>query len=160
MQTEKLVDIVENCAMYGYDASIRDQAVELLKERGVQTEDLVHFGKGKSQQSRYAHGILKTFNRTSVLGLICYLAFLTQLLIQPTEENLFILTFGRISTLILYMIFLIGTMLSIVRFNKAIKKAENSGDIILFILLGMPLFMLVYLHFKRKMKEDLAHLNL
>lgn len=160
MQTDKLVDVVENFAIYGYDASIRDHALQLLKDRGVQTEDLVYFGKDKSKQSRYVHGILETFNRNSVLGLIFYIAFITQLFVQPTEENILILTFGRISTLILLVIFLIGATFSIVRFNKVINKTENGADILIFILVGMPLFIFVYLYFKRKMKEDLSHLGL
>jgi hypothetical protein len=82
-----------------------------------------------------------------------------QLLIQPTEENLILLTFGRISTLILYVLFLIGGTFSIVRFNKVVKKTENSGDVIMFILFGMPFFLIVYLHFIRKMREDLARMN-
>lgn len=159
MQTEKLVDVVKNHAIYGYDASIRDQAVELLQERGVQTEDLIYFGKNKGNQIKHAESILKVFNRNAFLALLCYSAFLAQIFIQPTEENLLILTFGRISTLILYVIFLIGGTFSMVRFNKVIRKPENSGDIIIFILFGMPFFLIIYLHFIRKMREDLARMN-
>ena len=159
MQTNKLVDVVKNCTIYGYDASIRDKAIELLKERGVQTEDLVYFGKNKGHEIKHAESILKVFNRSAFLALLCYTAFLLQLLIQPTEENLILLTFGRISTLILYVIFLIGGTFSIVRFNKVVKKTENSGDVIMFILFGMPFFLIVYLHFIRKMREDLARMN-
>ncbi|NRA11813.1 MAG: hypothetical protein HRT57_07655 [Crocinitomicaceae bacterium] len=156
MQTDKLVDVAKNYAIYGYDESIRDQAITLLSERGVQTEDLIYFGKDKSRDSKHAEGILKTFDRNSILGVLCYVTFLCQLFIQPTEENVLILTLGRISTLILYVIFLIGVIFSIVRFNKAINKGEATGDIIILIVLGIPF---AYLHFKRKMKEDLAHIN-
>lgn len=71
-------------------------------------------------------------------------------------------TFSTYALLMCYLIFialLIASLMNLVNFYKAIGKADNSAETIMYLVLGISLFIIAYFYFRRKMTEEMRSLN-
>jgi len=157
---QKLTDIVKNYKQYGYDIEIRNTAIEILGERGISEEDLKLSGNYENVEYNSAEDIFDKYNKSSKLTFFFYgLFIITNLLAVAfmTKSELL----GSISTIInfvsiiSFLLFLIKSLINQNTFYKAIGKENAIGDQIVYVFIGMPLYIFIYFYYSNKMKEEL-----
>lgn len=156
METDKLVDVVKNYQQYGYDISVRNSAISVLKERGLKEEDLIFHGQNKARSQQHARDIIKDYSRNSLLALVFYLVIIG-INFLPASVGLSLVAY--LIAFLAFIGFLIASTMNLTRFFKAIGKPDNSSEIILYIALGIPFFIFVYFYFRSKMNEELDRIN-
>ena len=160
----KLIDIVKNYRQYGYDDNLRNTAIDILKSRGISEEDLKLTGNFQNQQYNSTREIASSYSKNSNLAFLFYAAFwLTQILMQLFGRNSAFLGWTflvvNILCLVLFLILLIKSFINHNDFYKVIGKELGTGDQIIYLLVGMPLYILMYFYYKRQMKEEMKLIN-
>jgi hypothetical protein len=163
MDNSKLIDIVKNYKRYGYDVSLKDTALQILKERGIDDEMLRLTGNLTDQKYESAQDIYKSFNKSSKTSFIFYgLLFLTAfkplLTINSYSFSIFILIY-IIICYITCLIFILKSLISYSDFYKAIGKHLGVGTYLVFIISGLFAYFFVYFYYKKEMKEDMKMIN-
>jgi len=158
---QKLTAIVKNYKQYGYDIEIRNTAINILAERGFSKEDLKLSGNFENVKYNIAEDILNKYNKSSKLTFLFYgLFIITNLgivaLLAKSEVVSFISTLINFVSIILFLIFLIKSLLSLNAFYRAIGKEKKIGDQIVYITVGLPFYIFIYFFHRYKMKEELT----
>ncbi len=157
MSNEKLVDVVKNFQRYGYDESVKKEALELLSSRGFNIDDLNLMGQEKTANFEAAKINLRQFNRFSWLAFIFYFLsvsvsiwFVAIKHYDPVAET--------VAKLCLYAVYITFMALSIVRlknYYELSKVDDFSTDILIYVVVGMPLYIFAFFYIRSKLKEGL-----
>jgi len=155
----KLVDIVKNYKQYGYSEEIRESALKILGERGISYTSLKISGNLENKTFKDAGELYDSFLRNSALAFVFYVVMLiTKITLGVSSENL--VTLNIIThilawaSLILFFIFLVRSFIDQLRFYKTVGKDYDAGAIVVYFLLGMPLYLIMYFYFKRQMADE------
>jgi lipopolysaccharide export system permease protein len=158
----KLMDIVKNYKQYRYDVSIRDSAISILESRGISENELKMTGNYRNSEYDIAENIYKAFLRNSKLTFLFYGLFIIffglTILIGLWFKADSIATFFSIlmiTSLIIYILFLILTFSNQFQLDKVLGKNFAVDSIIITWLLGIPFYFLTYFYLKDKMKETM-----
>jgi hypothetical protein len=159
LDNDKLIKIVKNYKQYGYDESVRNYTLALLETRGVTVEDLRLTGNLENQDYKSSERILQAFFHNSKAAFMSYIILvglnLAVRLIRIESEGLGIaMTISSIVILIVYLIFLLQSFSNQSNFYKSIGEDYSNGAII-YLLVGMPLYVIMYFIFAREMREKM-----
>jgi lipopolysaccharide export system permease protein len=154
----KLFDTIKNHKQYGYDDDIRNSAIEILKSRGIDEDDLKLSGNFENKQFNSASEISDAYSRNSLLALLFYCLIwitiiFTKLSAYYFDSFTFILRVASILSPILFIIFLIKSFLNYFNFYQAIGK-KAKGDPFIYFIIGMPLYVFIYFHNRQTMVEE------
>lgn len=160
LENKQLMDVVKNYKQYGYDQEMRDEALSILEERGVSQEHLRLTGNLENTDYNHATDLYASFVFNSRVAFVLYLTILLNSLLIPfllsgTET---FLQFGRVvnwTLLIFYFIFLIKSFLNQEQLYKIIDEETGSENVLVYLLLGVPFYVLAYFYFKSQMKEKM-----
>ncbi len=160
LDNSKLTDVVKNYKQYGYDESIRRTALDILKSRGIEEDDLKLTGNFNNYSYERAIEIAGSYTKNSRTTFLLYLTtiitrfFLTS--ITSNSESLgWTFLIITILSFTLYFVFLILSALNHVKFYKTIGKELGTGDIIMYVIVGMPFYIFLYFYYKKQMKEEM-----
>ncbi|MEO9511729.1 MAG: hypothetical protein ABJN84_18200 [Flavobacteriaceae bacterium] len=160
LEDHKLMDVVKNYRQYGYSNEIRNEALSILENRGVDEFDLRL--KGSLQNSTYdqAIGYYHDFERNSKIafGLYLYMIFgnvLVTVLLPDWESIDLILSIVSIAVLIGYLLFILLSFVNQSNFYRAIEKTYGAEGALVYFLVGMPFYIFMYFYFRKQMKEQL-----
>ncbi|MEZ4790305.1 MAG: hypothetical protein R2811_09840 [Flavobacteriales bacterium] len=164
LDKDKLIDVVKNYRQYGYDEQIRQSAIDILAERGITKEHLQITGGFENRTYDYAKDLFDSFLRNSLIAFVMFLILFTSrvaIRIVPVESagvavTLLIVT---VLALILYFIFLIMSFMNQNQFYKAIGQDYGTEGALLYLFLGMPLYMFMYFYFRNQMKEKMKEIR-
>ena len=164
MPTSKLIDVVKNAKQYGYDETIISEAMNLLKERGISEEELRLQGNLSNHKYETTKDISKSYIKNSRIAFGIYILTLVlyvyRFSLETNSSSLFwFLVFTNIGLTILYIIFLILSLLNHSNFYKSLDKELGIGDELVYVVLGMPFYFIVYFYYKAQMKEELQRIN-
>ena len=160
LDTEKLIDIVKNYRQYGFEETVRENALQILAERGVTEEYLKLTGNFENETYSHAKEAYEHFVLNSRITFIVYVTLLvSNILVRYfyiSHEILSLLCWG-VSWLsfLLYFVFLIRSFLSHTAFYKAIDKKYTSEIILIYLLLGMPFYLIIYFYYNSEMEEQM-----
>lgn len=156
----KLIDVIKNYRQYGYDNSLRKIAVGILKERGITIKDLKLTGNLRNQNFDSAERLFRRFKKNSRLAIIFYCALLILNILIPVFH--YISEFSRNINFILNFIVIVGFLFYWLKafqnqsdFYRMLGKKMDSYEVLIFLLIGMPLYIFMYLYYKHKLKEEL-----
>lgn len=159
-----LIDVVKNYRQYGYDHRMRAVAIVLLEERGVSLADLESTGNLENQSYNHAIRLYKTFSSQSTTAFVLW----GLLLLMNIANNMgavfsstaagFLLA-GNIILLILFLAFLIQSFQTQTQFFRAIGEKSGADTALLYLLLGMPLYIFLYFYTRRQMKEKMKDIR-
>ncbi len=159
----KLIDIIKNYREYDYSIAYKNTALGILNHRGITNQQLKFAGHFTNQKYEESIRLKNRFDEDSQLACILYIIFAAFALPGRILENNgydfignILFTIGIIVG-ILFFFALIRSFISSSIFNKHIGK-ESIPNSILFILVGLPLYFIIYLYQKKKTNKDL-HLN-
>ena len=160
LENKQLIDIVKNYRQYGYDQEMRDEAILILEKRGVSQEHLRLTGNLENTDYNHAIDLYASFVSNSRVAFVLYLSILLNSLLIPFlfSDSATFLQFGSILNwmfVILYFIFLIKSFLNQDQLYKIIDEKTDSENVLVYLLLGIPFYILAYFYFKNQMKEKM-----
>jgi lipopolysaccharide export system permease protein len=160
LENKQLIDVVKNYKQYGYDKEMRDKAISILEERGVSQEHLRLTGNLENTDYNHAIDLYASFLFNSRIAFALYITILLNSILIPLlffgSETFS--QFGRVANwafLIFYFIFLMKSFLNQDQLYKIIDKKAGSENVLVYLLLGVPFYILAYFYFKSQMKEKM-----
>jgi len=156
----KLIDIIQNYRKYDYDESYRDNAFKILNEQGITEQELKIAGHLSNDRFENAKRNYLDFTLNSRISLFFYIPFILGILAYfvLNNNNLPVLAIIAlviaIPSTIMFLVFLSKSYVSQSNFYKMAEK-KYSFNIIMFIVVGIPLYFLLHVFNKKKMKEEL-----
>jgi lipopolysaccharide export system permease protein len=162
-ENNKLIDIIKNYRMYDYSISYKNTALAILNKRGITNQQLKFAGHFTNQNYEEAIRLKNRFEEDSKLAFILYAIFAALALAGKILENN---GFDFIGSLlfkvgigigIIYFFALMRSFISSSIFNKHMGE-ESISNAVLFILVGLPLYFIVYFYQGKKTNKDL-HLS-
>lgn len=156
----KLIDVVKHYRQFDYDIAYKNSSIAILASRGI-TEQELKFGGNLTDHSYEESLRLKyLYEENSKLALILYI--IANLFIIPgtiLKNNGFesigslLYPIGLLIAL-LYLIALIKSFIDYSNLNKQLGT-NHVSNIIVFLLIGVPLYVIFYFYQKNKINEDL-----
>ena len=161
---DKLIDYINNYRQYNLDPKYKNTSLRILKLRGITERDLKMSGKLTSQNYEEAKRFFNMNAGNSKMSFILYCIYIVlfglSLIFANNELLLLDILFKIISTiiLVLFLIFIIKSFFNQSDFYKQIDKPNVAGAIV-FLIVGLPLYAFFHFYQKKKMKEELKHVN-
>ena len=163
-ENEKLIDIVKNFRQFGLSLNYKQRALKILNSRGISELQLKMAGNLSNQKYENALRLYIDFKEHSKLALV--LNILTILL----GLGGFVLSNNGIPVIgkILSVIAVLSLLFFVVLFLKSTSNQSDFYKLLsikfltnsfVFIILGIPLFVLYRPFFIKKMKEDLLKIS-
>lgn len=160
LNDSKLIDVVKNYRQYGYDEGLRNTAITILEERGIDKEFLQMTHNYKNRTYDFAQDYYMSYRRNSKIAFILYGLLIAHIFLSffwaisfEAFTVLYIIIY--ISFLIAYIVFLIKSFIDYSQFYKAVDKSYGSEAIIVFCVLGLPFYVFTYFYFRNKMNEQM-----
>ncbi|AUP77532.1 LptF/LptG family permease [Flavivirga eckloniae] len=159
-ENDKLIDILKNYKQYDYDASFKAMSLSILENRGVSKQELKISNNFSNQKYEEAVRLTSAFEEDSKLAFILYIIGAVLAVPGLILKNNTFPTLGTTLVAIgivfgvIYLIALVKSFNYQSNFYKLIDK-RSIGNVILFILIGLPLYFIYYLLQRKKIKEDL-----
>lgn len=164
LDTDKLMDVVKNYRQYGYDDDLRTRAIAMLEARGITKEELALTGNLVNKTYDFADELYTAFIKNSKIAFVLYgIAILTTVLLPFLLINSEVLGLSvallKIGAYLLYMVFLISSFVKQSQFYKAIGQDYGTDGALLYLFLGMPLYLFMYFYFRNQMKEKMSEIH-
>lgn len=164
LSDSKLIDVVKNYRQYGYSETIRKEAIEILNERGIDKEQLELTGNFENTTYNDSERLYHEFMKNSKIAFILYgalfiLMLLNNLLSNNNELISLIISISNWIILVSYIIYSIKSYNNQDHFYKTIGAKENAEGVLGYFSLGMPLFIFMYFHYKKNMKEKMSFIQ-
>lgn len=159
-KNDELVDIINNYNTLGHQEDIRYHAIEVLKTRGILTDELREKGLNISEDYDTSEAIRTNYSEHSKFALTLYIIGIVLLILFFVFKNnkLPSLTSPSIQlsivALVLYSIYYIKSIVNTFQFYNHIDKKQKKPNVFLLIL-GLPFYFITYLFLNEKMKSDL-----
>ena len=164
LSDSKLIDVVKNYRQYGYSEIIREDALYILNERGIDKEQLELTGNFENKTYDNSERLYKEFMKNSKIAFILYGTLFSMMIIENllSKNNELISLITSISSwivLISYIIFSIKSYNNQENFYETIGAKENAEGALGYFSLGMPLFLFMYFYYKKNMKEKMSFIS-
>jgi hypothetical protein len=164
LDNSKLLDVVKNYRQYGYDEDLRMAALKLLEERGIPQSELEITGRLENRTYDDAEYLFNSFKQNSKRAFTCYVIFILMIVLPPIATKgaaggYLLITLAIVALLIAYIFFLIRAFINQNDFYKELGQEYGSEGAIVYLLLGLPLYFIMYFVFRNQMKEKLAEIQ-
>lgn len=154
LEDEKLIDLARNNRSYGFTAETRNTALRILKERGLDIDHLKRTGALTNHAFVRAEAVYFTFMRNSRFALWCYFVAVACLISEGTLDTSSG-TLGVIAVLF-YLACITFILLAFVgqnEFYTVIGKPELADGLWSYILVGVPLYFMIFRYIRAQMRE-------
>jgi lipopolysaccharide export system permease protein len=161
LDTEKLKDVAKNYQRYGLDSSMHQEAIRLLKLRGFEADDLLLLGLFENPMENRAEAIARDFQKSTRVALFIYLALFALNLALPflkiTNPNveIGILTLAC-AFFVSFLVFLMKSFFYQHEFYDVLGRKNRLNSAVLFMVLGIPLYFVLFILIRKEMKENLS----
>ncbi|GGD06227.1 hypothetical protein GCM10011368_05130 [Hyunsoonleella pacifica] len=157
---DKLFDAVANYESLGYSEATRYEAIQLLNNREVSTQELQEKGLFKHNDFKTSQNISKDYKDHSKFSITLYIIGVVLLILffvfknnkLPSLESASIQL--SVVSLVLFIIYYIKSIVNINAFYKHINSPKRYPNIFLLVI-GIVLYMITFVFLRHKMKEDL-----
>jgi len=168
MDTHQLIDVVKNYRQYEYSNEYRDQALKLVAEQGTSEMELKLQGNFENYAYTQSQASLKSYSKYAKYAFISYIL---TILIYSTSTILKIyeiqLTAGFSSAILIFYYAVLGVFVvnlarsiaSYYRIYKNLNKTLSTDVVFVVLLIGLPLYFILYFFLKKKVKEDMQLLR-
>ncbi|KAB1067647.1 YjgP/YjgQ family permease [Tamlana haliotis] len=157
----KLIDILKNYKHYNYDIKYKNSALAILDSRGVTKQQLKFSGEYSDDRFNETIRLKIANDEDSKLALIIYFIFAPFILVGKILENNNYESIGKTLFIvgivigIIYLFAFTRSFISFSNFKKHVKKQLITNSI-LYVLVGFPLFFIVYFVQKKMLLKDMA----
>ena len=161
---DKLIDYINNYRKYDLDPKYKNTALRILKLRDISERDLKMSGRLTNQNYEEAkrHYYMNISNSKMAFILYCIyvVLFALSLIFANNKLSILDISFKVVSIIVfvLFLIFIIKSFFNQSNFYKQLEKPNIVGAIV-FLLIGFPFYAFYHFYQKKKMKEELKHVN-
>lgn len=155
---DKLIDIVKNAKVYGYSEEIKNSALEILESRGIDQETLRLQGNLSNQEFEKLEGLYEKFNKYSKVAFTSYFVVLAINVAMAMMNSLLMSLIG-LASLFVFILFFVKSFISQNRFYESIKINRGQFDLVIFFIVGMPLYFIMFFYFRGKMKAEMHQIK-
>ena len=161
---DKLIDIIKNYHQYDYTESYKNSSIKILNNRGITKEELRLSGNLTNQKYEEAKREMTLYNENSKVALAAYITFLVLgilgLVFNNNELPVLASVFGFLSVILIisFLTYLIKSYTNLSNFYNVFGK-KNAINILGLVIIGIPLYFLVYFYYQKKIKEDIKQIN-
>ena len=161
---DKLIDIVKNYRQYDFDKSFKNTSLEILNDRGLSEEELRFGGNLTNSNFENALRYKSEFRGNSIFAFKLYVISIFGDIVGAVLKNngfpnigMALLIIGLIISVV-YTIYLIKSLVSLSNFYKQTPMKKTNNFLVL-LLIGLPLYFLVYFFYKDKLDEDIKSIR-
>jgi len=155
LSNEKLIDIVKHHRRYHYKKEIQQLSLDILKQRGVDNDQIAQFTSEREIMIGQLEGTLKEFKYFGRLTLIFYCVFLLLSYFIAGTNMITYMIIGGVSL----AVYLIYYLLMYSRYYNFYKKLDGNAYGVIrqfaFFLAGFPLCFLAFYYSLREMRKEL-----
>ncbi|MCH2196566.1 MAG: LptF/LptG family permease [Kordia sp.] len=163
----QLMDVVKNYRQYNYSEGERSLAINLLEDRGISQRRLKVLGFFENKKYNNAKEAQDTFKKNSKKAFFYYIPTIIIGLALPILNNniempiwIFIsLLIISILCSLVYMYYFIKSLFNYQSIHDALNEKLSGGSILGLILIGIPLYFLIYFYTLQNTKEKMKQLN-
>jgi len=163
----QLMDVVKNYRQYNYSEGERSLAINLLEDRGISQRRLKVLGFFENKKYNNAKEAQDTFKKNSKKAFFYYIPTIIIGLALPILNNniempiwIFIsLLIISILCSLVYTYYFIKSLFNYQSIHDALNEKLSGGSILGLILIGIPLYFLIYFYTLQNTKEKMKQLN-
>lgn len=164
LDKDKLIDIVKNFRQYGYDDQLRENAINVLADRGISKEQLQITGNIENKTYTYSNDLFASFLKNSKIAFVLYtVLFISRILMLVLPQDKVGLAWVLLTvialSLLLYFVFLFKSFMNQNLFYKTIGQDYGTEGVMLYLLLGMPFYMFMFFYFRNQMKDKMKEIK-
>ncbi|MGY5351104.1 hypothetical protein ACXGQW_00785 [Wenyingzhuangia sp. IMCC45533] len=149
---EKLTDIVKNYKQYGYSIELRNETLEILNERGINSKMLDLQGNLNNETFKDSEELYNAFSKYSKIAFVTYLVLL---ILKISENILPVLSLLSLVIGITFLVYIIKSFLVQEKFYKVTGAQRSQFDAIIYFMIGMPLYIGMHFYYKNLMTVEL-----
>jgi lipopolysaccharide export system permease protein len=153
LSNNKLIDIVKNYKRYNYDEEVKEGALQLLSDRGIQVDDLKLVNSDRDYEVSELEDIRKNYKNNALITIIVYFVTVFLNLVFFETEN----TFFIILPFILTLVYLVVYVKTYIYYHDFFKKTDGEAfgwiQQLSFFLIGIPLCFATFTFSLRVMRE-------
>lgn len=159
-KNEELVHVINNYETLGFEENSRYEALQVLNNRGVSTNQLREEGLLININFETSKGISTNYNEHSKFAIILYAIGVVLLILHFVFKNNKMPSLASasiqlsISSLVLFIIYYIKSLINIFRFYAHLVNKDKKPNLFL-VILGIPFYFITFIFLKDKIKEDL-----
>jgi lipopolysaccharide export system permease protein len=156
----KLIDVVKHYRQYDYNIAYKNSSIALLNSRGITEQELKFGGNLTDHVYEESLRLKYAYEENSKLAFFLYAISLLFSLPGAILLNNGYPTIGLacyvigILVSVIYLFALIKSFIDHSNLNKQMGKS-NLSNIFMFMILGLPLYVIFYFYQKKKINEDL-----
>lgn len=158
LDNAQLLDIVRKYKLYDYPEAVRDKAERILEKRGLDQGILKRLGYLREDAFEEALKHYLGFKRHSKTAFLIYGVFVAFILLSYLLEPSWMLSLFLLAIFAGLIGFVVLSLTSQTGFYRVLGRTYADGNPLVFFFLGLPLYFLMYFHFKKKMEEQLQQL--
>ncbi|WP_242158321.1 LptF/LptG family permease [Aestuariivivens sediminis] len=154
----ELVAVVNDHENLEHDENVRHEAIKLLINKGLTTEELIEKGVRIRQDFNHTQNITKHYTDHSKFAIVLYFIGIVLLILFFVFRNNKLPSLASASiqlsmiSVILFIVYYIKSTINLFNFYKDInRKVPN----LVLLIIGAPLYMITFPFIKVKVKEDL-----
>ncbi len=157
----KLEDISRNYKQYGYNEEYKIVSLKILSDRGISIEELQLLGKLDNAAYNEANECYKNFNEYSIVAIaLIIISLIINIVVKivsrnPSLEIEVMLIVFNIMTNISYFVMFIMAFVNHNKLYKLLGEKTEKPSIVVFLLLGLPFYILGYFYYRNILKKDI-----
>ncbi|MFG6687495.1 LptF/LptG family permease [Mariniflexile sp. HNIBRBA6329] len=159
-KNERLLDVINNYETLGLSEDCRYEAINILNERGISTNQLREEGLHINTNYSDSEFITKNYRDHSKFAITLYGIGIVLLVLHFVFKNNKMPSLASASiqlsivSLALYLIYYVKSLINSFHFYNHINKIEKKPNLFL-IMTGIPLYFIAHLFLNDKMSKDL-----
>jgi len=159
-KNDALINVIHNYETLGFEENSRYEAIQVLNNRGVTTNQLREEGLAINNNFEKSKRIITDYNDHSKFAITLYSIGIILLILHFVFKNNKLPSLASasiqlsISSLVLFIIYYIKSIINIFSFYDHIGNKEKKPNLFLAVL-GIPFYFITHIFLKDKIKEDL-----
>ncbi len=159
-KNDALVNVITNYEALGFEESSRYEAIQVLNNRGISTNQLRDEGLPMDENYETSKRISSDYNDHSKFAITLYTIGVVLLILHFVFKNNKLPSLASasiqlsISSFVLFLIYYIKSLINNFSFYTHIRNKDKKPELYLLIL-GIPLYFITYIFLKSRLKEDL-----
>lgn len=164
LDNTKLIEIHKNYRQYDKSVKYKNTALMILNSRGISNEQLKFGGDFANQNFEDILRAKDRYDEDSKLSFVLYFLSIPLIIVGRVFENNDYPILGTILFIlglvigIIFLFALIKSFMTHSNLNKLLDKKDVISNALLYLILGMPLYVFLYFFQKQKIEKDL-HIN-
>jgi hypothetical protein len=158
LDNAQLLEVVRKYQILGFSEQARDKARDILEKRGLDEHILRRLGYLRQGSFEDALQHYLRFRKHSRHAFVAYGLFVLAIFASYTLEPHWAISSLLLGTFAGLLGFVFLSLVSQAHFYRCLDRSHTEGNPMVFLFLGMPLYFLMYAHYRNQMEKHLQQL--